>query len=199
MYPYTQNKRGGEGRNKNTTPALHTVWHISLSLNLQYILQFSFGVGNILLLQKENALLWPKLISSLVPPTWLYKHHTLLPSCDALCTLEKPTVNHKSLSSECTTSCLHFAQEASRGDSFLPSPFPSSHSLLQLLQSTEPLLLNPPMQICGPQFSLLSTPLALCQDFFLGSENTQYVCVLAEWLWQFMVKLSLLNSPLVDR
>lgn len=117
-------KWGGERRNKNTTPVLHTVWHISLSLNLQYILQFSFGVGNILLVQKEMPPLWPELISSLVPPTWLHKHHTLLPSCDALCTLEKPTVNHKSLSSECTTSCLHFAKEASRGDSFLPSPFP---------------------------------------------------------------------------
>lgn len=50
-------KWGGEGRNKNTTPVLHTVWHISLSLNLQYILQFSFGVGNILLVWKENDLL----------------------------------------------------------------------------------------------------------------------------------------------
>lgn len=118
-------KWGGEGRNKTTTLILHTVWHISLChITSNTYCNSHFGLVTSYRFKKKMPPLWSALISSSVPPTWLHKHHTLLPSCDALCTLEKPTINHKSLSSECTTCCLHFAQEASRRDAFLSSPFP---------------------------------------------------------------------------
>lgn len=140
----------------------------SLSHNLQHILQFSFWLVTSYRFKKKTAPHWPELISSLVPPTWLHKHHTLLPSCDALCTLENPTINHKSLSSECTTCCLHFAQE----DAFLPSPFPFLSVFLTAPSVHWIALIKPTnanmwssvylsMQICGPQFSLLSTPLSI--------------------------------------
>lgn len=124
MYPYTHVQMGrGKEKQKHHSRSPYCLtnfcqWTSNTHCNSHFGLVASYSF------KKKTALLWSELISSSVPPTWLHKHHTLLPSCDALCTLEKPTVNHKSLSSVCATSCLCFAQEASRRDSFLPSPFP---------------------------------------------------------------------------
>lgn len=92
---YTQVSGGREKQTNSHFPYCFT--HLSLPLNVNTA-QFLFWADNyIFWVKKETAPFRPELTSSSVTSTELPKHHTLLPPCDALCTLEESTINCKSL------------------------------------------------------------------------------------------------------